>query len=116
MNISRQKLYSLGEPFGDSATQAKLGGGYVAGGGGGGKGASPAPAKDPAPIARPQSPEEQAAVDNARNTERQRRAAAAGTASTMLTGGQGATGTAATTSASLQPTSSAASGKTMLGQ
>jgi hypothetical protein len=33
---SRRELYALGEPFGDSATQEKLGGGYVCGGGGGG--------------------------------------------------------------------------------
>ena len=33
---SRRELYALGEPFGDSATEQKLGGGYVCGGGGGG--------------------------------------------------------------------------------
>ena len=33
---SRRELYALGEPFGDSATTRKLGGGYVCGGGGGG--------------------------------------------------------------------------------
>jgi hypothetical protein len=32
---SRQKLYALGEPLGDSATTEKVGGGYVCGGGGG---------------------------------------------------------------------------------
>lgn len=32
---SRKHLYALGEPFGDSATVAKPGGGYVCGGGGG---------------------------------------------------------------------------------
>ena len=32
---SRQKLYALGEPLGNSATFKKLGGGYVCGGGGG---------------------------------------------------------------------------------
>lgn len=31
---SRRDLYALGEPFGDSATRRKLGGGYVCGGGG----------------------------------------------------------------------------------
>lgn len=31
---SRRELYAHGEPFGDSATRAKLGGGYVCGGGG----------------------------------------------------------------------------------
>lgn len=31
---SRRDLYALGEPFGDSATRAKPGGGYVCGGGG----------------------------------------------------------------------------------
>lgn len=114
MNISRQKLYSLGEPFGDSATQAKLGGGYVAGGGGG-KGASPAPAKDPTPVPRAQSPEEQAAVENTRESERRRRAAATGISSTVLTGGQGAAGPVSTAAASLTP-SAPAGGKTMLGQ
>jgi hypothetical protein len=34
MNISRRDLYAMGEPLGDSATSAKLGGGYVCGGGG----------------------------------------------------------------------------------
>lgn len=32
---SRQKLYALGEPLGDSVTAKKVGGGYVCGGGGG---------------------------------------------------------------------------------
>lgn len=32
---TRQKLYALGEPLGDSATTKKVGGGYVCGGGGG---------------------------------------------------------------------------------
>lgn len=115
MTISRQKLYSLGEPFGDSATKAKLGGGYVAGGGGG-KGQDPAPPRDPAPIPRAQSPEEQAAVENTRETERRRRAASAGISSTMLTGGQGAAGPVATAAASLSPTGAPPAGKTMLGQ
>jgi hypothetical protein len=39
MSYSRKQLEALGEPFGESATQKKLGGGYVAGGGG----SSPAP-------------------------------------------------------------------------
>lgn len=34
MSITRRHLYEAGEPFGDSATQKKLGGGYVCGGGG----------------------------------------------------------------------------------
>lgn len=34
MNYSRRELYAMGEPLGDSATSAKLGGGYVCGGGG----------------------------------------------------------------------------------
>lgn len=34
MSHSRQNLYRHGEPFGDSATRRKLGGGYVCGGGG----------------------------------------------------------------------------------
>lgn len=92
MNISRQKLYSLGEPFGDSATEAKLGGGYVCGGGGG-KGSK---APDPAPAPRPESAEEQQAVDMSRDRERRRRALAMGRESTMLTGGQGVTTQAAT--------------------
>ena len=33
---TRRELYALGEPFGDGATRAKLGGGYVCGLGGGG--------------------------------------------------------------------------------
>lgn len=33
--ITRQKLYAMGEPLGDSATTRKVGGGYVCGGGGG---------------------------------------------------------------------------------
>ena len=40
MSYSRRQLEALGEPFGDSATQKKLGGGYIAGGGG----SSPPPA------------------------------------------------------------------------
>lgn len=35
--ISRQKLYAMGEPLGDSATVRKLGGGYRCGFGGGSK-------------------------------------------------------------------------------
>jgi hypothetical protein len=42
MSYSRRQLEALGEPFGDSATQKKLGGGYIAGGGG-----SSAPASAP---------------------------------------------------------------------
>jgi len=34
MGYSRKQLGSFGEPFGESATQKKLGGGYIAGGGG----------------------------------------------------------------------------------
>jgi len=34
MSYSRRQLETLGEPFGESATQKKLGGGYIAGGGG----------------------------------------------------------------------------------
>lgn len=37
---SRRELYARGEPFGDCATQRKLGGGYICGGGG--KGSAPA--------------------------------------------------------------------------
>lgn len=33
MSISRRQLETLGEPFGESATQQKLGGGYICGGG-----------------------------------------------------------------------------------
>ena len=100
MNISSKQLYSLGEPFGDSATEAKLGGGYVCGGGGG-KGSK---APDPAPMPKPESAEEQQAVDMSRDRERRRRALAMGRESIMLTGGQGVT-TQATTQQ-----------KTMLGQ
>jgi hypothetical protein len=39
---SRRELYAHGEPFGDCATQRKLGGGYICGGGGKGS-APPAP-------------------------------------------------------------------------
>lgn len=39
MSISRRQLEALGEPFGESATRQKLGGGYICGGGD-----SPAPA------------------------------------------------------------------------
>lgn len=35
MTYSRRELYAMGETIGDSATQQKLGGGYVCGGGGG---------------------------------------------------------------------------------
>jgi hypothetical protein len=38
MSISRRDLYAMGEPFGDSATQAKASGGRIYGGGGGGGG------------------------------------------------------------------------------
>ena len=41
MNYSRRQLEALGEPLGDSVTQSKLGGGYIAGGGGS---SAPAPA------------------------------------------------------------------------
>jgi hypothetical protein len=37
MSVSRRQLYAMGEPLGESATSAKLGGGYVCGGGGGSK-------------------------------------------------------------------------------
>jgi hypothetical protein len=40
MSISRQKLYEMGMPLGDSCTQQKAGGGYVCGGGGGGSSSS----------------------------------------------------------------------------
>ncbi len=40
MSISRRELYAHGEPFGDSATRSKLGGGYVCGFGGGSSSAS----------------------------------------------------------------------------
>ena len=40
MSISRRELYAHGEPFGDSATRRKLGGGYVCGFGGGSSSAS----------------------------------------------------------------------------
>jgi hypothetical protein len=91
MNISRQKLYSLLEPFGDSATEHKPGGRVY--GGGGGKGSSAPP---PAPAPKPESAEEQTAVNATRDRERRRQAMAMGRDSTMLTGGQGVT-TAATT-------------------
>lgn len=97
MNISRQKLYSLLEPFGDSATELKPGG-RVYGGGGGGKGSSPPP---PAPAPKPESAEEQAAVSASRDRERRRQAMAMGRESTMLTGGQGVTTAAPTTTKSL---------------
>lgn len=97
MNISRQKLYSLLEPFGDSATELKPGG-RVYGGGGGGKGSTP-PA--PAPAPKPESAEEQAAVSASRDRERRRQAMAMGRESTMLTGGQGVTTAAPTTTKSL---------------
>ena len=38
MSISRRDLYAMGEPFGDSATHSKAGGGRIYGGGGGGGG------------------------------------------------------------------------------
>lgn len=41
-SYSRRELYALGETLGDSATQRKLGGGYICGTGGGG-GGSPGP-------------------------------------------------------------------------
>lgn len=97
MTISRQKLYSLLEPFGDSATEHKPGG-RIYGGGGGGKGGS-APA--PAPTPRPESGEEQAAVSATRDRERRRQAMAVGRESTMLTGGQGVTTAAPTAGKSL---------------
>lgn len=99
MNISRQKLYSLLEPFGDSATELKPGG-RVYGGGGGGKGSAP-PAPAPAPAPKPESAEEQAAVSASRDRERRRQAMAMGRESTMLTGGQGVTTAAPTTTKSL---------------
>jgi hypothetical protein len=40
MSISRRDLYAMGEPFGDSATQRKAGGGRIYGGGGSGGGGS----------------------------------------------------------------------------
>jgi hypothetical protein len=97
MTISRQKLYSLGEPFGDSATERKVDGNYICGGGGG-KGDNPPP---PAPAPRPESAEAQAEVDATRQRERRRQAMAGGQQSTVMTGGQGLTAPAATTSKSL---------------
>lgn len=44
MSYSRRQLEAFGEPFGESATQKKLGGGYIAGGGGS---SSPAPSSAP---------------------------------------------------------------------
>lgn len=41
MSYSRRQLEALGEPFGDSATQKKLGGGYIAGGGGSSQSSAP---------------------------------------------------------------------------
>ena len=41
MSYSRRQLETLGEPFGESATQKKLGGGYIAGGGGSSSSAQP---------------------------------------------------------------------------
>jgi len=38
MSMSRRDLYAMGEPFGDSATQHKVGGGRIYGGGGSGGG------------------------------------------------------------------------------
>ena len=43
MSYSRRQLEALGEPFGDSATQKKLGGGYICGFGGGGSSAPSQP-------------------------------------------------------------------------
>jgi len=40
MSMSRRDLYAMGEPFGDSATQHKVGGGRIYGGGGSGGGSS----------------------------------------------------------------------------
>ena len=40
MSMSRRDLYAMGEPFGDSATQHKVGGGRIYGGGGSGGGGS----------------------------------------------------------------------------
>lgn len=96
MTISRQKLYSLLEPFGDSATEHKPGGRVY--GGGGGKGGNAPP---PAPAPKPESAEEQTAVSATRDRERRRQALAMGRESTMLTGGQGVTAPAATTTKSL---------------
>ena len=36
MSYSRRQLEAFGEPFGDSCTQSKAGGGRIYGGGGGG--------------------------------------------------------------------------------
>lgn len=96
MTISRQKLYSLLEPFGDSATEHKPGGRVYGGGGGKGSGSPPPP---PAPT--PESAEEQTAVSNQRDRERRRQALSMGRESTMLTGGQGVTTAAATSAKSL---------------
>lgn len=102
MNISRQKLYSLLEPFGDSATERKLDGSYVCGGGGGGgKGGGPSAPPPPPPPPKPEAAEEQQAVDATRERERRRQAQAVGRESTMLTGGQGVSGTATTASKTL---------------
>ena len=45
MSYSRRQLEALGEPFGDSATQKKLGGGYIAGGGGSSQPSAPSETK-----------------------------------------------------------------------
>lgn len=63
--------------------------------GGGGKGSAPKQA-DPPPPPRPQYAEEQQVMDETRQKERQRIAAAQGQAATMLTGGTGVTDTAST--------------------
>jgi len=48
MSYSRRQLYALGEPLGDSVTQKKLGGGYIAGFGGG----SSTPAAQPSSMSQ----------------------------------------------------------------
>lgn len=68
--------------------------------GGGGKGSAPKPA-DPPPPPRPAAGEEQQIADETRQRERRRQAAAMGRESTMLTGGQGVTDSAATTAKTL---------------
>jgi len=47
MSYSRRQLYALGEPLGDSSTQKKLGGGYIAGFGG-----SSTPAPQPSSVSQ----------------------------------------------------------------
>ena len=56
MSYSRRQLEALGEPFGDSATQKKLGGGYICGFGGGG-GSPPPPQPDKTTVVQSNIPD-----------------------------------------------------------